>query len=313
MIVVASKNGSVGIKQAMQVLKAGGSALDAVEAGIRPVEENPEDHSVGYSGFPSILGEVELDASIMNGRDLTAGAVGCLKGFLHPISVARNVMDVLPHVFLVGPGAERFAAEMGHERTNLLSDWAEEAWRDSLKGFLPEEQIATLAERSDLAKLVQTMSNPRRTKGTVNFIAQDKNGDLCTGVSTSGWYGKYPGRLGDSPVIGAGNYADNRYGAAACTGMGEMAIRAGTARSVVMYLKMGYSLQAAGIQAMQDLRDLGGHYISEMNIVALDRSGAPGGFSSNPEKTFIYMTDEMDEPVEAPRTYVEVPVRWETE
>lgn len=310
MIIVASRNGIVGIKQAMQVLKSGGSALDAIEAGIHPVEDNPEDHTVGFSGFPSVLGEVELDASIMNGRDLTSGAVGCVKGYRNPISIARKVMEMLPHVFLVGSGAERFAAEMGFEKSNLLSDWAYQAWKNSLSGLVSEEELPKIGERNDITALVKTLSNPRRTVGTVNFIVKDGHGDICSGVSTSGWFDKFPGRLGDSPVIGAGNYADNRYGAAACTGMGEMSIRAGTARSVVMYMKMGTEIQAAGIQAMNDLLDLGGPYSSEMNIISLDRSGQPAAFSSNPEKTYIYITDGMDEPVETARTYVEVPERW---
>ncbi len=104
MIVVASKNGIVGIKESMRVLEAGGSAVDAVEAGIRLVEANPDDHSVGYSGYPNLLGQVELDASIMDGCNLAAGAVGAMQGYKHPISVARRVMDNLPHVFLVGRG-----------------------------------------------------------------------------------------------------------------------------------------------------------------------------------------------------------------
>ncbi len=158
-----------------------------------------------------------------------------------------------------------------------------------------------------LVDVVQQFSNPRRTRGTVNFIARDDQGNLATGVSTSGYYGKYPGRLGDSPVIGAGNYADSRYGAAACTGMGEMSIRASTARSVVFYLKLGYSLEAAGVQAMQDLRDLGGRFISEMNIIAMDRDGHPAGFSSVQDKTCIYMTGASPEIQVAPRTFVEIP------
>ncbi len=311
MIVVASQNGGVGIRQAVDVLRAGGSALDAIEAGIHEVEDNPNDHSVGYSGFPSVLGVVETDASIMNGRDLMAGAVGCLKGYRHPISVARKVMEKLPHVFLVGEGADRFAREMGMEAREMLSPWAERAWRSMLKGVLPAEDLPQLAERTDLAALVSELSNPRRTVGTVNFLVMDGSGDICGGVSTSGWYGKYPGRLGDSPVIGAGLYADNRYGAAACTGMGEMSIRTSTARSLVLYMKMGMSIEEAGIQTMKDLLDLGGPYSSEMNIVALDRDGNPAAFSSNPQKTYIYMTGEMQDPVEAPRTFVEVPERWQ--
>ena len=116
MIVVASANGRVGIGAAIEILRAGGSALDAVETATRLVEANPEDHTVGYGGYPNLLGEVELDASIMDGRTLSAGAVGGLKGFKHPISVARRVMEDLPHVLLVGEGAARFAREIGWPR-----------------------------------------------------------------------------------------------------------------------------------------------------------------------------------------------------
>src|SRR5512146_1595910 len=132
MIVVASTNGNVGIRQAMAVLQAGGSAVDALEAGIRPVEDNLAEHWVGTSGMPSILGEVELDASIMDGRDLTAGAVGCVKGYPTPSSIARQLMETLPHVFLVGAGAELFAAEMGFPKADLLTADIREEWRQDL-------------------------------------------------------------------------------------------------------------------------------------------------------------------------------------
>src|SRR5262245_54381543 len=145
MIVVASSNGQVGIGEAMQVLKAGGSAVEAVEAGIRLVEANPNDHSVGYSGYPNILGQVELDASIMEGRELRSGAVGAIQGFKHPISVARQVMEKLPHVFLVGAGAERFAAEMGFEREDLLTREAREVWQKGLQqAGVPAEALTHL-------------------------------------------------------------------------------------------------------------------------------------------------------------------------
>jgi beta-aspartyl-peptidase (threonine type) len=308
MIVLASQNGEAGIRQAMAVLQSGGSVLDALEAGIRPVEDNLADHWVGTSGMPSILGEVELDASIMDGRDLTAGAVGCVKGYPNPISIARKVMEVLPHVLMVGEGAQRFAAEMGFQKTNLMTEEIRAMWRKDLSAVTDDPGNIPSA---NLVDIVQQFSNPHRTRGTVNFIVRDGQGNLATGVSTSGFYGKYPGRLGDTPVIGAGNYADSRYGAAACTGMGEMSIRASTARSLVLYLKMGYSLEAAGLQAMQDLRDLGGRFISEMNIIAMDRDGTPAAFSSSRERTCIYLTAEDAEIQILPRTYVEVPTRWE--
>jgi beta-aspartyl-peptidase (threonine type) len=310
MIVVASKNGSIGIRQAMEVLKAGGSAIDAVEAGIHLVEENPDDHAVGYGGFPNILGEVELDASIMDGKELMAGAVGAVKGYLHPISIARKVMDQLPHVFLVGEGAERFAAEMGFQKVNLLSEYSATTWKNRLLEIIPEDVFRSLKNQAELREWVIKTMNPEKVLGTVNFIAQDSLGNICTGVSTSGWFAKYPGRLGDSPVIGAGNYADNRYGAAACTGMGEMAIRASTARSVVLYIKMGLSLEEAGRQAMQDLNDLGGHYLDDMNIIAVDSEGTSAGFSNVDRSSYVYMTDVMNDLVEVKRTHVPTRRVW---
>src|SRR5215212_7442559 len=122
MIVVASANGRVGIHRAMAVLRRGGPALDAVEAGTRLVEDNPEDHSVGTGGLPNLLGQVELDASIMDGRTLAAGAVAGLQGYPNPISVARRVMTDLPHVLLVGDGAARFAQEAGFQAVELLTE-----------------------------------------------------------------------------------------------------------------------------------------------------------------------------------------------
>jgi beta-aspartyl-peptidase (threonine type) len=140
--------------------------------------------------------------------------------------------------------------------------------------------------------------------GTVNFIARDRDGNLACGVSTSGWAWKYPGRLGDSPIIGAGNYADNRWGAAACTGRGEMAQRACTAHSVVTFLRFGQSLEEALTTAMTDLRSLDDPYASEMNIIALEPSGHHSAASTSTGKTYIYMSAAMDDFVEAPRMHV---------
>jgi len=309
-IVVASSNGIVGIKEAVRVLQNGGSAVDAVEAGIRLVEADPEDHTVGYSGYPNLLGEVELDASIMDGCTLAAGAVGALKGYTYAISVARKVMEKLPHVLLVGDGAARFAGEMGFESCDLLTEGPKQVWLDRLQRDLPANVVEELPARSDLWRWVEVATDPERAGGTVNFLAQDGGGNICAGASTSGWAWKYPGRLGDSPVIGAGVYADNRYGAAACTGMGEMAIRACTAHSVVLYLKMGASVEDAGRQAMIDLNDLKGPYLSDMNTLVLDREGNHAGFASAEGGSYVYMTDDMSEPAYAARTVVPVKYRW---
>lgn len=310
MIVVASTNGRVGIQAAVDVLRQGGSAVDAVEAGIRLVEDNPNDHTVGYGGYPNILGEVELDASIMDGRTLTSGAVAALKGYREAISIARKVMETLPHVLLAGEGAARFAAEMGFTPQPLLTQEAEAVWRKRLESDMPADTFAQLQHLPDLHKWVTLATDPERARGTVNFIAQDGEGNIAVGVSTSGWAWKYPGRVGDSPIIGAGNYADNRYGAAACTGMGEMAIRAVTAHSIVMYMKMGLSLAKACVRAMEDLNDLGGAYLSVMNFVALDKNGNHVGYSTVEGRTYIYQTAEMETAVEKPRTVVPIQQRW---
>lgn len=311
MIIVASSNGRIGIEAANEVLRQGGTAVDAVETGIRLVEANPEDHTVGYNGYPNILGEVELDASIMNGRTLESGAVGALKGYLYAITVARQVMEKLPHVMLVGDGANRFAAEMGHPpQTDMLLPEIRAVWANRLRKDLLNGDISEITGRTDLSHWVQMATDPERAKGTVNFIAQDKDGHICTGVSTSGWAWKYPGRLGDSPIIGAGNYADNRYGAAACTGMGEMAIRACTAHSLVFYIKMGMSVTEASERAMMDLRDLDGRFISVMNLIALDKDGNHAGYSSVHGRSYIYQTPDMPECEELPRTVVPIPPRW---
>ncbi len=308
MIVVASSNGKIGVSAAMEVLRGGGSAIDAVEAGIRLVESNPEDTTVGLGGIPNLLGQVELDASIMDGRTLAAGAVAAVRGYEHPISIARKVMEELPHVLLAGSGAERFAAEMGFQRRELLTEEAKQSWEKQMRKAMPEAVLANLERAADLRQWVKRIVELRRAGGTVNFLVRDaaslSAGNLCAGVSTSGQGWKYPGRVGDSPLIGAGNYADNRYGAAACTGLGEMAILAGTAHSVVLYLKMGLSLDEAGRQAMEDLHALADPYLGAMNIVALDRDGRHAAFSNREDRTYVYMTEEMDEPEELPRTVV---------
>lgn len=323
MLIIASSNGKVGIKAAMQVLKDGGSAIDAVEAGVRLVEANPEEHSVGYGGYPNILGQVELDAGIMDGCTLATGAVGAVQGYKYPISIARRVMERLTHVFLVGEGAARFAAEMGFERCDLLTEPAREVWAARLQEDIVGQAVSlsgteqavslsqALSAQHDLWRWVEIATDPERAKGTVNFIARDAQGHIGVGVSTSGWAWKYPGRLGDSPVIGAGLYADDRYGAAACTGMGEMAIRAGTAHSIILYMKMGLALEEAGRRAMEDLNDLGGHYLSRLSFIAMDCAGQHAGFSNAEEETYIYMTSQMNEPQEASRVYVQTQTRWE--
>jgi L-asparaginase / beta-aspartyl-peptidase len=307
-LVVASANGRVGIERSIQVLRDGGSAVDAIEAGIKLVEANPEDHSVGYSGLPNLFGEVELDASIMDGKGLRAGSVGALHGYQDAITLARSVMDQLPHVLIAGAGADRFANDSGLTPVELLTPEAETVWRSRFNGNDPNIGGAHDSYYSKIHELVRTITSdpemPEDHHGTVNFIARDRNGNIACGVSTSGWAWKYPGRLGDSPIIGAGNYADNRWGAAACTGRGEMAQRCCTAHSVVTFLRFGMSLEESLRTAMTDLQSLDDPFASEMNIVAIDQVGNHSGASTSENKTYIFMSEDMHSYEERIRLHV---------
>jgi len=304
MIVLGSVNARRALPEAWRILAAGGTALDAVEAAVRLVESDPEDRTVGYAGLPNLVGEVELDASIMDGRTLAAGGVGAVRGYEHPISLARKVMEELPHVLLVGAGAERFAKEMGFPLRDLAAPESVQIWREGLARKVPGPYAERIDYVESLRRFARAAADPERPTETVNVIARDGAGNLASAVSTSGWAWKYPGRLGDSPIIGAGNYADNRYGAAACTGRGEMALRCGTARSAVLYLKVGLPLTAAGTEAVQDLAALVDPYFGRVSLLLLDARGHHAGFSNAPDTSYVYRSEGMPDLAEQPRRYV---------
>jgi beta-aspartyl-peptidase (threonine type) len=295
-------SGESGLREAMACLKNGDTPVDAVEAGIRIVESDPRDHSVGYSGYPNILGKVELDACIMDGTSRRAGAVAGLGWCPHAISVARRVMEELPHVLLVGDGADRFAKEMDFPRGELISPEIEALWKAKLSALAPDAAPEELSTSAPLRELVRIAANPEEPMETVDFIAVDDNGNIASGVSTSGWAWKYPGRVGDSPIIGAGNYADSRHGAAACTGRGELAIRGCTARSVVLCLQMGMSLPDACKTALDDLARLGDPYFGWVDIIAVDARGVPYGVSWESGHELFWITDSMTAPESLPKT-----------
>ncbi len=259
----------------VKALRGGTPRLDVVEAAIRPVEVAPQCHSVGLGGWPNLLGETELDASIMDGTTLHSGAVGALRGYKHPISVARQVMERLPHVFLAGAGADRFAAEIGAEPGPAGTEGpAREGWQAWLREHVPPDVLAHWPD-APLIEWARMSADPETAKGTTIALVKDAGGELACGVSTCGWAHKYPGRLGDSPVIGAGSYTDSRYGAAGCTGMGELTIRCGTARAVVLYMKMGLSVEAACREAIVDLRGAERRYKGGVTVHAIDAAGRP--------------------------------------
>jgi beta-aspartyl-peptidase (threonine type) len=272
MILVTNNEGTVGAPTTARLLAEGKGALDAIEAGIRLIEADPNVRTVGRGGWPNLLGEVELDACLMHGTTLRTGAVGALQGFLHPVSVAREVMRRLPHELLVGEGAARFAREIGAETSDNLTEDSQRVWQAWF-----EAEVSEVDKRkwpnARLADLCRHAIDPEVGRDTTVFLAQDASGTVCSGTSTSGWGWKYPGRLGDSPIVGAGSYADTRYGAAACTGAGEMTIRCGTARSIVLYMKKGASVADAVYEAVEDMRHLQGGLINRVTIHAIDTKG----------------------------------------
>jgi isoaspartyl peptidase/L-asparaginase-like protein (Ntn-hydrolase superfamily) len=283
---IASERGEVGLAAGVGLLRAGASAMDAVEAAVRVVESNEADHYAGVGGLPNLLGEVELDASIMDGATRRAGAVAAVSGFPHPISIARAVCERLPqHLLLVGAGAERFADEAGIERGPTLTDEAVQMWRQGLSaaGIDAAEVRHGPGERAYRERVLERLASmpvPGGPWDTVNVLALDAAGNLAVGVSTSGYPWKYPGRVSDSAIIGAGNYCDNAVGGAACTGRGELTIRGTTARSVLHALAAGASPDQACAAALAETLGLPDEFRTPLQALCLTPDGRHGGAST---------------------------------
>lgn len=238
---------------AWDVLKKGGRALDAVEAGVKVPEADPNNHTVGYSGFPDRDGRVTLDACIMDELG-NCGSVAALEHVVHAISVARAVMEKTPHVMLVGDGALQFALANGFKKENLLTPESEKAWREWLKKS--EYKPIMNIENTSYGPEKESAFNPLKLPGnvynhdTIGMIAMDANGNLSGACTTSGMAFKLHGRVGDSPIIGAGLYVDNEVGAATSTGVGEEVIRVVGSFLVVELMRQGYSPEAACKEAV---------------------------------------------------------------
>ena len=305
---IGTRNASPHLHRGIAVLKKGGSIIDAVEAAVTGIEESVESGNVGVGGSPNILGVTELDASIMDGATLRTGAVGAVSKYVNAISIARKVMEETPHVFLVADGAHRFARAMGFkewdlstERTKMIAraiaeDIAEELPDD----FRGKEYYVQAIKSEKLHEWYKRLSDDQY--GTTNIIGMDSEGNICVGVSTSGTSYKYPGRIGDSPVIGAGNYCDNRYGGVACTGRGELSIRLLTARMTVKYLEEGMTLEEAITKSFNEIHDL--NETGSMQCIAVDRDGNTMSASSARESTHWYMNVDMEDPEERPGIWV---------
>jgi beta-aspartyl-peptidase (threonine type) len=237
-----------------------------------------------------------LDASIMDGSARRTGAVGGLQGFRHAITVARAVMERTPHALITGDGAARLARDLGLSEENLLTEGERAYW-----------QAGIGSGQADLLAQVRRLTrDPRDGAGTVDFLALDQAGHLASAVSTSGWAFKHPGRLADSAVIGAGNYCDDRYGAAACTGWGELAIRASTAHSAVMAMARGASPAEAARVALDDLFDLPtGGVLPLMHIVVLSPSGEHAAATTLGGARYAWQDAGMSEVARPERIVVE--------
>jgi L-asparaginase len=261
-IVIMNGEGWPGIERAAHLLQNGAENFDVIEESIKLVELESSVRTVGYGGLPNALGVMQLDASLMDGDTLETAAVGALEGIMHPISVTRELMKRLPHVMLVGAGAKQFALECGFSESDLLSPESNAAFEE-WKQRNPFKEVLDLFNHEE----------GKGCHGTVISLVRNQSGSMAGGISTSGWDFKYPGRLGDSPVIGAGLYVDSRYGGAACTHCGENAIRTSLARSVVLYMKKGASVRDAVAEGMEDLSGLKGGYQGQVVIYAVDKDG----------------------------------------
>jgi len=268
-IVIASSNGLRACNRAMEILKAGGDTLDAVIAGVNVNEEDPEDSSVGYGGLPNEDGVVELDASVMHGPTRRCGAVAALRNIKTPSKVARLVMERTDHVMLVGEGALRFAKAHGFKEEDLLTEKARLAWlvwKESLRDprghsnwsdglDAPARPRAWLREKfpgvdeATLACAWEVATNP--PTGTINCLALNENGEMSGVTTTSGLAWKIPGRVGDSPLAGAGLWVDQDVGAAGSTGRGEENIRVAGAHTIVECMRHGMPPKEACLEALR--------------------------------------------------------------
>jgi N4-(beta-N-acetylglucosaminyl)-L-asparaginase len=276
--VIASSNGLRGVARAYELMMGGADPLDAAIAGVNIQELDPEDQSVGLGGLPNEEGVVQLDASCMHGPTNRAGAVAVLEGIATPSLVAKAVMELTDHILLVGEGAKRFALKVGFEEQNLLTEESRQAWLRWRARLNPGDNWLW-PENDEVAVM--------HTTGTINMNAVDASGGLGSVTTTSGLAWKIPGRAGDSPIIGAGQYCDNRVGAAGSTGRGEANIKACGAFLTVEFMRQGASPEEACLRTLERvietteprLLDDRGMPRFGLNFYALAKDGRTGGAS----------------------------------
>jgi N4-(beta-N-acetylglucosaminyl)-L-asparaginase len=297
-LIISSSNGVNALGRGMDILKRGGDTLDAVVAAVTVVEDDPNDHSVGYGGLPNEEGEVELDASVMHGPTHRAGSVASVRRIKNVARLAKTVMERTNHVMIVGDGARRFAVDEGFEEMNLLTDdsrkiwlaWKASTsfnwrpgidspeWKEKMSGIFgntPEDQAL-------LAYAQRVIAHP--PTGTIPCMAVNEKGDISATTTTSGLAWKIPGRVGDSPIIGAGCCVDNEVGAAGSTGKGEENIKISGGHTIIEMMRKGISPTDACLEAMariarnynNDKKKLATFHIF---FYALNKDGAHGAAS----------------------------------
>ncbi|HUK31396.1 MAG TPA: N(4)-(beta-N-acetylglucosaminyl)-L-asparaginase [Candidatus Acidoferrum sp.] len=295
-LIISSSNGFRHLDKGAAILKNGGDTLDAVLAVVTEVENDPNDHSVGLGGLPNEDGEVELDAQVMHGPTRRAGAVGAIRRIQNPSLVAKRLMERTTHVMLAGDGALRFAVAQGFElKDDMLTPFTRQAWltwkAKASVNWAPgidspdwKGQVAVLFDTPEKLAMkeavLQVVEHP--PTGTINCLAVDKNGDISGTTTTAGLAWKIPGRLGDSPIIGAGNYVDNDIGAAGSTGLGEENIRICGAHTIVEMMRKGMSPTDACIEALGRVvrnfnKDMTRLAMVDLNFYALNKDGVHGG------------------------------------
>ena len=300
-LIISSANGLNALTLGMGLLKRGMDTLEAVVSTVNVVEDDPNDNSVGYGGLPNEDGDVELDASVMHGPTRRAGAVGSIRHIKNPSKIAKLVMERTDHLMLVGPGALRFAEVHGFERINLLTEdsrrrwlaWKETMsdldswgpglaspdWKDKMAGLLPS-QWSEEQKAAELAYMRELILHP--PTGTINCCAVNEKGEISGTTTTSGLAWKMAGRVGDSPIIGAGLFVDNEVGAAGSTGRGEENIKICGAHTIVEMMRKGMMPTEACLEACKRVawsynNDKARLRKFNINFYALNKDGFHGG------------------------------------